>query len=187
MILDALPWKVLVRVTEISDGGLRKKLEPSEADCAAIAAVAELQRLSELVALFELKTLSGGRVRVTGTVRAKAVQTCVVTLEPVDTAIDEDVDTVFAEVSEELLAARGPHDPTDETEEPPEPIINGAIDLGALATEFLILGLDPYPRKPGASFDVPIEPEDPEDHPFAALAALKKADTPKKPKKSNDK
>ena len=30
-----------------------------------------------------------------------------------------------------------------------EPLIDGKVDLGALATEFLILGLDPYPRKPG--------------------------------------
>ena len=27
------------------------------------------------------------------------------------------------------------------------------IDLGALAAEFLALGLDPYPRKPGVAFD----------------------------------
>ena len=33
-----------------------------------------------------------------------------------------------------------------------EPLIGGSVDLGALATEFLILGLDPYPRKPGAVF-----------------------------------
>ena len=38
-------------------------------------------------------------------------------------------------------------------EDPPEPIVNGAIDLGALAAEFLMLGLDPYPRKPGAVFE----------------------------------
>ncbi len=38
-----------------------------------------------------------------------------------------------------------------------EPLIGGVIDLGALATEFLILGLDPYPRKPGAVFQPPQE------------------------------
>ena len=27
-----------------------------------------------------------------------------------------------------------------------------SIDLGALATEFLMLGIDPYPRKAGAEF-----------------------------------
>ena len=54
-----------------------------------------------------------------------------------------------------------------------EPLIGGSIDLGALATEFLILGLDPYPRKPGATFQPPADAK-PEESPFAALAALKK-------------
>ncbi len=35
----------------------------------------------------------------------------------------------------------------------PEPLVGGTIDLGALAIEFLIVGLDPYPRKPGAVFE----------------------------------
>ncbi len=40
-------------------------------------------------------------------------------------------------------------------DEPPEPLVGGTVDLGAIATEFLILGIDPYPRKPGAEFDAP--------------------------------
>jgi hypothetical protein len=43
--------------------------------------------------------------------------------------------------------------------------------------EFLILGIDPYPRKPDAVFDAPVV-GDPKSHPFAALAALKKGGGP---------
>ena len=50
---------------------------------------------------------------------------------------------------------------------------DGAVDLGAVATEFLLLGIDPYPRKPGAVFERPAAGR-PGGHPFAALAALKK-------------
>ena len=35
-------------------------------------------------------------------------------------------------------------------EDPPEEMVDGKIDLGALVTEFFALGIDPYPRKPGA-------------------------------------
>ena len=35
-------------------------------------------------------------------------------------------------------------------DEGPETLHGGVVDLGAVATEFLILGIDPYPRKPGA-------------------------------------
>lgn len=187
MPLDSLPWKLLVRVAEIPDSGLHKKLEASAADRSAIAAVADLRSLSKLEATFDLKAASGDRVIVTGRVHALAEQTCVVTLDPVETSVEEEVDVVFAELPEDASPARGPHDPDDETEEPPEAIVNGAIDLGALATEFLILGLDPYPRKPGVSFDTPPEPDDPQDHPFAALAALKKSSPSKKPRKSKGK
>ena len=58
---------------------------------------------------------------------------------------------------------------------PPEPIVDGRLDLGALATEFLILGIDPYPRKPGAVFEAPSS-ADRDATAFAALAALKKSD-----------
>ena len=54
----------------------------------------------------------------------------------------------------------------------PDPIVDGKIDLGALAAEFLALGLDPYPRKPGAEFAAPVAEED-DDSPFAPLDHFK--------------
>jgi hypothetical protein len=62
---------------------------------------------------------------------------------------------------------------TRKTPDPPEPIENGMIDLGRVATDALYLAVDPYPRKPGAVFEPVVEAADPEDHPFAALKALK--------------
>ena len=53
-----------------------------------------------------------------------------------------------------------------------EELVDGAIDLGAIAIEFLILGIDPYPRKADAVFEAPAAGDDPAAHPFAALAAL---------------
>jgi hypothetical protein len=65
---------------------------------------------------------------------------------------------------------------TLDDEDPPEPLPDGFIDLGALAVEFLALALDPFPRKPGAAFDSADSDETPS--PFAALAALKQGGTP---------
>jgi hypothetical protein len=45
--------------------------------------------------------------------------------------------------------------------------------LGALTAEFLALGLDPYPRKPGVDFSYK-EDGDEADTPFAALRRLRK-------------
>jgi hypothetical protein len=58
-------------------------------------------------------------------------------------------------------------------EDPPESLSDGKVDLGAIAVEFLLLGIDPYPRKPGAEFS-PLKSEDGNAKPFAALEALKK-------------
>ena len=62
--------------------------------------------------------------------------------------------------------------------EEPEPLAGNSVDLGLLATEFLILGIDPYPRKPDAAFEAPAS-ADPAGHPFAALAAWSKKGTVK--------
>jgi hypothetical protein len=56
--------------------------------------------------------------------------------------------------------------------DPPDPIIDGTIDVGALVAEFLALGLDPYPKKPGVEF-VPVSvPAEKEERPFDVLKKL---------------
>ena len=118
-------------------------------------------------------------MHVTGTVSASVGQNCVVTLEPLVNEVEETVDLVF--VPQQAAPMRGRRSKTDETEprdvkwDDPEPLIGGVVDLGALATEFLIVGLDPYPRKPGAVFEPPLDHK-PEAGPFAALAKLKGQD-----------
>ena len=92
--------------------------------------------------------------------------------------IDEDVDLVFSPSVPELE----PEPDADEESgkrsgrskrnlDGPEPMFGGTVDLGALATEFLILGIDPYPRKPGAEFEPPKDVA-PDPGPFAVLAGL---------------
>jgi uncharacterized metal-binding protein YceD (DUF177 family) len=131
---------------------------------------------------------SGGRVHVAGHVRARVGQTCVVTLDPIENDIDERIDLIFAP-SEQIPQLADLVDEAAESDEeipdPPEPIVNGVIDLGRLATDALFLAIDPYPRRLDAVFEPPIVAADPEDHPFAALKALRpdaKPTAPKKPK-----
>jgi hypothetical protein len=114
-------------------------------------------------------------VHVTGRIQARIGQTCVVTLDPIENEIDEEVDLMFAPsepLSEFTGTADDIPDSDAETADPPEPIENGVIDLGRLATDMLYLAIDPYPRKAGAVFEPQVAAADPEDHPFAALKAL---------------
>ncbi len=174
------PWRVLVNVAQIPDGGLHREIEADANARAVIAETAGLRDISSAHAAFDLAHRSGGRVHVAGRVQAKVGQTCVVTLEPIENEIDEEVDLIFAPAEE--IAPQVDADADDgvgAVTEPPEPIEDGMIDLGRLATDVLYLAIDPYPRKQGAVFEPQVTAGDPEDHPFAALKALQTA--PEKP------
>jgi hypothetical protein len=181
------PWSVPMMVAQIPEHGLHRDIEANAAERDAMAAVAGLRDVSSAQASLDVTPIPDGRVHVVGRVWARIGQTCVVTLDPVDNDIDEAIDLIFAPASQIRELAESVDDTEGEAEvpDPPEPIVDGAIDLGRLATDALFLGIDPYPRKPGAVFEPPAVPVDPEDHPFAALKALKTAAKPpasKKPK-----
>lgn len=164
------PWSVPVAVDEIPDTGLHMEIEAAPEIRAAVAGLGDVRDVARLAATFDL-TRQGAGVHVTGRVRGRVGQTCVVTLDPVENDIDEAIDVRFVPGAE-AGAGHSVH-ALDEDEEPPEPLVGGTVDLGALATEFLLLGIDRYPRKPGAEFTPPAV-EDAGEHPFAALEALKK-------------
>jgi uncharacterized metal-binding protein YceD (DUF177 family) len=166
-----VPWQVPVAVEEVAEDGQHFDLIADADTRAAVAKVAGLRDLPRLVAAFDLTRHGQGGLRVAGHVSATVGQSCVVTLEPLINEVAEDVDLVFAPRAAGAKAGdAGADEPRPDNA---EPLIGGSIDLGALVTEFLILGLDPYPRKPGAIFQPPADLK-PDEGPFAALAALKK-------------
>ena len=183
------PWSAPLAVAQIPEAGLHSVFEASEAQRDALAAIAGLRDVTSARASFELSHAAGGRVHVVGQVEARIGQICVVTLDPMDTDIREPIDLMFvpeAEIKRLSSLVDEDAEDTDDVPDPPEPIVNGMIDLGRVAADALFLGIDPYPRKPGVVFEPPPVVVDPDEHPFAALKALKVdqgADaTAKKPK-----
>jgi uncharacterized metal-binding protein YceD (DUF177 family) len=165
------PWAVPVALDDIPDTGLHMEIDADAETRAALAAHAGVREVPQLFATFDLVRLGAG-VHVTGRVQARVGQTCVVTLDPIENTIDEAVDVQFVPGAD---AAEAGHvvDMADEDEEPPVPLVGGKVDLGALVTEFLLLGIDPYPRKPGVEF-APPQAAEAGGHPFSGLEALKK-------------
>jgi uncharacterized metal-binding protein YceD (DUF177 family) len=165
------PWSLPVAVDDIPDTGLHIEVEAPAEVRAQLVKLANLRDLPHLSAVSAPPSRGGG-VHVTGQVRARIGQTCVVTLEPLENNLDEPINLLFAP----SLYAAAKDDGADHKagdEEPPEPLIDGKVDLGAIATEFLLLGIDPYPRKAGAEFAA-VKSADDSARPFAALEALKK-------------
>jgi Large ribosomal RNA subunit accumulation protein YceD len=170
------PWRVPIAVAQVPETGLHRDIVAGQAVCDAVAEVGGLRAVLSVEASFDVTPKGGGRFHVGGRVRARIGQTCVVTLEPMETDIDEPIDLVFAppeQIPQMATLVEEASQGDGQTPDPPEPIENGAIDLGRLATDALYLGVDPYPRKPNAVFQPLVEAPDPEDHPFAALKALK--------------
>jgi hypothetical protein len=169
-----LPWHVPVAPDEVPEDGQHFDLAADAETRAAVARMAGLRDLPRFEASFDVSRRGRAGLHVAGRVSATAGQTCVVTLEPLANEVTEDIDLLFESrpaVSEE--AAAGADAPDRSIDNKAEPLVDGKIDLGALATEFLILGLDPYPRKPGAIFQPPADAR-PDEGPFAALGVLKK-------------
>jgi len=170
----APPWHVPVAFDDVPEEGQHFDLAADAETRAAVARIAGLRDLPRFEASFDVTRRGRAGLHVGGRVSATAGQTCVVTLEPLANEVTEDIDLLFEPPP--AVAAEAELDPVspeaalnDET----EALVDGKVDLGALATEFLILGLDPYPRKLGAVFQPPANPH-PDEGPFAALGVLKK-------------
>jgi uncharacterized metal-binding protein YceD (DUF177 family) len=154
-------------VSNVPPHGTLARVEATEEECAALAKDFKLPAIRSLKGEYRI-TASAKGVHVAGTVRAAITQTCVVTLDPFDSEVEEHVEVDFAEPQ-----GMPAEPPTEMHEyEPPDEIVNGHIDLGALTAEFLALGLDPYPRKPGVDFSYE-DKNATKDSPFAALGKLK--------------
>jgi len=173
-----LPFSRPVRVEPLPKDGLNQTIEADADERAAVAVLNGLPAIAKLTANFTLRRAGRDAVRVTGQVLAEVTQTCTVSLEPFAVLIDEPVDVRFAPPRDVEAGRRKQSDGEVDAahfdaEDPPDPVVDGKIDLGALAAEFMALALDPYPRKPGAVFE-PSDEGTPNDSPFGALADLDK-------------
>jgi Large ribosomal RNA subunit accumulation protein YceD len=173
---DPAPWRVPVAAEDIAETGQHFDLVADENVRSGVARLAGLRDLPRLEASFDVKPHGAGGLHVLGRVSAMLGQNCVVTLEPLSNEVEEEIDLLFMPPStpaRESPAAETRERPHDVKWDEPEPLIGGGVDLGMLATEFLVLGLDPYPRKPGVIFEPPREIKS-EESPFAALATWTK-------------
>lgn len=162
--LPDLPFSDPVRLNQIP-GGASRTLEPDPAARTRIARALDLASLDAFVAEMNLKPVAEGWC-LSGRVRASAVQTCGLTLEP----LPVEVDSRFAITLSETVEPETDEIVITVEDDSPDLIEDGRIDLGQYAVEQLALCLDPFPRKPGAEF---VQPEEPaEVSPFAVLKTL---------------
>jgi len=147
-------------------------IAPGPEEAAAVAGLLGARSVRKLRFAGRLARAAGGGWQLDAELGASVVQTCVVTLDPVTTRVDQPVRRLWLPETA-ARAAELVVDPEEEDEIEP---LGDRIDLGRVAIEALTLALPAYPRKPGAVLaPTPGEPAEADDapRPFAALEALR--------------
>jgi len=173
------PLSRTVELAAIPATGLERSISADSAELAALARAYDIPAVRKLAADLTLTREAGGVIRVNGRIIAEIVQTCVVSLVPVEQTIAESIDVRLVEAGSpraEAAARPGAEVMINPDEPDPPDILSGLIiDLGVIATEHFLLAVDPYPRAPGAELPAEAADSSPDsgDSPFAGLARLR--------------
>jgi uncharacterized metal-binding protein YceD (DUF177 family) len=179
MIDKALPQPEFSRpfdTPELGEKAEQRVIEANADECRALAERFGVLGIAALKAELTIRRLGPALVRLEGRLTAEVSQQCVITLDPVESAIDERFAVTYAGSLPHEEGATLPFH--DDNEEGPDPLDGTAIDLGETVSQQLAVSLDPYPRAPGASLEKILPrraaaPDEPAG-PFAVLAALRK-------------
>lgn len=152
----------------------RVEIEATDVERIALAMDLGLLAVESFAATFTVESASRGRIHVMGAVDAQVSRECVVSLDPFDVDMHEPVDLYFAPAASDRRTAASSGRVEAQVrldEDPPEPLVDGVIDLGEIAREHIALGLEPYPRKPGVEFAPAAPAEHAAPSPFEVLRA----------------
>ena len=167
---ESAAWSVFVSAAD-AVRGRELELEADEAARARLAQLFELAAVERFIARVRTEAWLDG-VRLRGDWSARVVYTCGLTLDPFAADLAGALDLkLLPEGSRNAPSPDAEPLGDPDADDPPEVFEGERIDVGDLLAQHLSVELDPFPRKPGASFEPP--PADLEPSPFAALAALK--------------
>jgi uncharacterized metal-binding protein YceD (DUF177 family) len=166
-----------IRLTDLSNRGATEfRLEPDAEARSALAKRLDIPAVRKL--RFSGRIVPEGRRdwRLDADLGATVVQSCVVTLDPVTTRIDEKIERRYLADMPPAPEGSEIEMPQDDTAEPlPE-----TLDLAEVMAEALALALPPFPRTEGAALGEAVFTEpgrepltDEAVRPFAGLAGLR--------------
>jgi len=167
-----------VDLRDIPPQGTEMRFEATMEECAALARRFSLLSLSDFSGRIEIRPWRKAGLALKASFTASISQSCVVTLEPLDSRIKDTFELHL--LPSEMIEQADAEGPEREvvvdirSEDTPEPLEGDKIDVGEIFAEHLGLAMDPYPRKPGAVLDLPQEASEASLKPFAALEILKK-------------
>ena len=164
-----------VEFEDVGDTPRTQKLIADESDRARIAVLFDLIDLQSLNAELSYRRIGKAAIQITGAYKAHVVQSCVVTLEPVESDLASSFERCY-EVGEPA-AELDEIDFDPDAEDPPEYLAEPRINLAEIVTEQLGLDIPPFPRADGADLSsleyAPDDSVDEKPNPFAILKTLR--------------
>lgn len=159
-------------VVGLEADGRRFRIEAEPAERRALSDRFGIKGIGRLEAEGEMIPAKNGDIRLVARIAGEATQSCVVTLEPVDQSISENIEIHFVRA----LAGEEEPDLYDEDGRDIEPLEGDTLDVGEIVAEEFALSLDPYPRKAGADTSElgPGAEAAGRRNPFEVLAGLKR-------------
>ncbi|HET7333752.1 MAG TPA: hypothetical protein VFI93_01445 [Rhizomicrobium sp.] len=171
------PWERFYDLSDLSDAGDEINVTLDDETRKRVAQWAEIESVERFDVRIILSRTSHTHFGYEAELTADVTQSCVVTLEPVQTHIERAIHRDLylpprvrrssrVEIPETLIIS-----PDDE--EGPEEIASPRYDLAVPLLEEFSLALPPYPRAKGIVFEPPKDSADVKQSPFAVLAKLK--------------
>ena len=156
----------IVELRELTTKPKKIEWQATKEECDALAKRLKILSVDDLSA--KIIVQKNDLIQVSGTFVAHVKQSCVVSGEPVVQTVEDTFEEFFCQASRH----ENPID-LDMDAQDVEVVENGRIDVGELVVEYLILGLDPFPRKEGIPLVQAGDTEE-KENPFAVLKNWKK-------------
>lgn len=183
-------WSYSIKADKITADVSVYEFRASEQESKDLARRLGLVSIDSVEASVKAKREDNKRtIRIEGTIIAHVVQNCVVSGDEIEQNIEDNFEAFYAEPNDVVLLSKVRHErqgnmegaeqPIMEERDDPEAIVDGMIDLGELAAQYLSLAVNPYAHKEGyvleeqhpdiANKEIPQTRK----NPFSTLKALK--------------
>ena len=183
--MNATPeFSFLVDCNKIQKNGKSLKTKANASECLAIANRLSLLSLDSLKLKAFISRKSNETILVNCNFKAVYKQKCVISLKPIKKEIDCTFQRIYSSIIDEIFEHESEpqkeyYENSQDFPDPPDPLVNGYIDIGESVAEQLSLELDPFPRIEGLSFkgfssDQGEQISERSANPFAILKQLKK-------------
>lgn len=141
-------------VENLPKTGFELNLKATDEECKQLATQINVEQVASFTAKLLISQWRRGGVHIEGTFTSTLTQQCVISLDSFDTILDEKIDQkFFASTKIPEYGEKKEVEMIDNDMDPPEALVDGALNIFDYLAETMLLQLDPYPKKPDSQLE----------------------------------